>query len=296
MLVFGLKPERLIDSEGRIDAFLEPPTQEQGETLIEAVRSGAGGGRPRDRDRARSGSRATACCACRWSQSALDDERLTIHETPLPPLAGRGARLARVGGRAAPAVDAACSSRCCRSSRPSCTSSRGWAASAASACPTPSLGQHIASLAPGQRVRRLVLSGAVRAQARPRRRRRAAAADRAPDRASRSATTAATSRWIAHRQRARSATSRSGRSSRRPTARRGGAPASWSRASPTRSTCSGSAPSSRRPPDPWTCRWCRELIARSPCPLCGHRGRPPRRPRAAAPAGGCQGDQHGART
>jgi hypothetical protein len=29
--------------------------------------------------------------------------------------------------------------------------------------------------------------------------------------------------------------------------------------------------------DPWTCRWCRELIARSPCPLCGHRGRPARR-------------------
>ena len=33
--------------------------------------------------------------------------------------------------------------------------------------------------------------------------------------------------------------------------------------------------------DPWTCRWCRELVARSPCPLCGHRGRPARR-RAAA--------------
>ncbi len=27
----------------------------------------------------------------------------------------------------------------------------------------------------------------------------------------------------------------------------------------------------------WGCRWCRELIARSPCPLCGHRGRPRRR-------------------
>jgi hypothetical protein len=35
--------------------------------------------------------------------------------------------------------------------------------------------------------------------------------------------------------------------------------------------------------DPWTCRWCRELVARSPCPLCGHRGRPARR-RAASPA------------
>ena len=47
--------------------------------------------------------------------------------------------------------------------------------------------------------------------------------------------------------------------------------------------------------DPWTCRWCREQIARSPCPMCGHRGRPPRR-RAAAPSVAHQGDQHGART
>jgi hypothetical protein len=37
--------------------------------------------------------------------------------------------------------------------------------------------------------------------------------------------------------------------------------------------------------DPWGCRWCGELIARSPCPMCGHRARPRRvRP------------QHGART
>ncbi len=42
VLVFGLRPERLIDSEGRIDAFLEPPTQQQGETLIDAVNSGIG--------------------------------------------------------------------------------------------------------------------------------------------------------------------------------------------------------------------------------------------------------------
>ena len=35
--------------------------------------------------------------------------------------------------------------------------------------------------------------------------------------------------------------------------------------------------------EPWTCRWCGEPIAGSPCPLCGHRGRSPHR-------------QHGART
>jgi hypothetical protein len=38
----------------------------------------------------------------------------------------------------------------------------------------------------------------------------------------------------------------------------------------------------------WVCRWCRELIARSPCPLCGHRGRPVRR-RAPQPAQHQQG-------
>ena len=35
--------------------------------------------------------------------------------------------------------------------------------------------------------------------------------------------------------------------------------------------------------DSWACRWCGELIARSPCPLCGHRARPRRRrPRRAS--------------
>jgi len=29
--------------------------------------------------------------------------------------------------------------------------------------------------------------------------------------------------------------------------------------------------------EPWACRWCSELVARSPCPFCGHRGRPGRR-------------------
>jgi hypothetical protein len=28
--------------------------------------------------------------------------------------------------------------------------------------------------------------------------------------------------------------------------------------------------------EPWACRWCGELIARSPCPMCGHRARPRR--------------------
>ncbi len=99
ILVIGLKPERLLDSEGRIDAFLEPPTQEQGETLIEAVRSGA-----------QAGGHVVAIVP-QWLkgdgllrlqmvQSALDDEGLTIHETPLPPLAA--AVLASLASAVAP--------------------------------------------------------------------------------------------------------------------------------------------------------------------------------------------------
>src|SRR4051794_29258547 len=45
LLVFGMRPERLLDREQRIDAFLEPPSQEQWPIVIEALESGieAGG-------------------------------------------------------------------------------------------------------------------------------------------------------------------------------------------------------------------------------------------------------------
>ena len=87
MLVLGLRPERLVDSEGRIDAFLEPPSQEQTETLVEAVRSGAEAGGhvlaivPQ-------WLKGDGLLRLQMVESALDDETLTIHETPLPPLAG----------------------------------------------------------------------------------------------------------------------------------------------------------------------------------------------------------------
>src|SRR4051794_3761501 len=45
IVVFGLKPERIVGAEGRIDAVPEPPTQEQAGLLVEALRAGieAGG-------------------------------------------------------------------------------------------------------------------------------------------------------------------------------------------------------------------------------------------------------------
>ena len=66
-------------------------------------------------------------------------------------------------------------------------------------------------------------------------------------------------------------------SSRRPAARSTGAPARSSRRWSSRPTPGGLASELLRRSTPWACRWCGELIARSPCPLCGHRARPRRR-------------------
>src|SRR4051812_3111222 len=45
VVAFGLKPERIVGAEGRIDAVPEPPSAEQAGLLVEALRSGleAGG-------------------------------------------------------------------------------------------------------------------------------------------------------------------------------------------------------------------------------------------------------------
>ena len=74
----------------------------------------------------------------------------------------------------------ACSPRCCPSSRPSCTSSRGSAASPGLSTPAPSFGQHVASLAPGSAFGVVLLARARRAPAPRRRRRRPGAAAHAP--------------------------------------------------------------------------------------------------------------------
>ena len=86
----------------------------------------------------------------------------------------------------------------------------------------------------------------------------------------------------ARRSTRRSAGCPSPRSSRRPTGPRGGGPARSSRAWCSRSTSPELAEELLAELEPWLCRWCRELIASSPCPLCGHRGRPVRRRAPAA--------------
>ena len=86
LLALGLRPERMLDTEGRIDAFVEPPGQEQAGVLVEAVTSGlqAAGSViaivPDWIDREAAGRLAMV-------RSMLDTHRLAIHVTPLPPLA-----------------------------------------------------------------------------------------------------------------------------------------------------------------------------------------------------------------
>ena len=40
ILAFGLKPERFVGGEGRIDAVLEPPAAEEADVLVQALASG----------------------------------------------------------------------------------------------------------------------------------------------------------------------------------------------------------------------------------------------------------------
>jgi hypothetical protein len=289
ILVFGIKPERLIDSEGRIDAFLEPPSQEQAETLIEAVRSGA-----------EAGGHVLAIVP-QWLggegllrlqmvQSALDEERLTIHETPLPPLAA--AVLASLASAVAPHLP---STGVLASLLPELEGELHvftWLGSVSGlSVPTPSLGQHLASLTPGSAfgvssypepsVARLGRDGAGPGVPLPQiaRPSRLAISDHGGDRS-----------WIDRVNHALG-----GLQMREVEPTPNGAKW-WGTGKLTESVA--------YPVDvealgaeltvaaaPWTCRWCREQIARSPCPLCGHRGRPPRR---RAPGDGPA--QHGART
>ena len=147
VLVLGLKPERLVDSEGRIDAFLEPPTQEQTETLVEAVRSGADAGGhvlaivPQ-------WLKGDGLLRLQMVESALDDERLTIHETPLPPLAA--AVLASLASAVAPHLP---SRGVLVSLLPELEAELHvftWLGSVSGlSVPAPTIGQHMASLSPG---------------------------------------------------------------------------------------------------------------------------------------------------
>jgi hypothetical protein len=288
ILVFGLRPERLIDSEGRIDAFLEPPTQEQSETLIEAVNSGieAGGHVIAIVPQWLGGD---GMLRVQMVQSALDDERMTIHETPLPPLAA--AVLASLASAVAPHLPGPGVLVSLLGDLESELHVFTWLGSVSGlSVPAPSLGQHLASLTPGSAfgvssypepsVGRLGRDPSAPGVPLPQiaRPSRLAVSDHGGNRA-----------WIETVNRALG-----GLQVREVEPTPNGAKW-WGTGKLTESVAypvdvEALAAELTTAAGPWTCRWCREQIARSPCPLCGHRGRPPRRRPAEAQA------QHGART
>ena len=87
ILAFGLKPERFVGGEGRIDAVLEPPPAEEADVLVEALASGI------------EANGYVIAVLPQWfppegalrlgmARSMLDTDRVAVHETALPPLAG----------------------------------------------------------------------------------------------------------------------------------------------------------------------------------------------------------------
>jgi hypothetical protein len=287
VLVFGLKPERLVDTEGRIDAFLEPPSQEQTETLVEAVRSGA------------DGAGHVLAIVPQWLagdgllrlqmvESALDDETLTIHETPLPPLAG--AVLASLASAIAPYLPGRGVLVSLLTEIEAELHVFTWLGSVSGlSTPAPSLSQHLASLSPGS-------SFGVSSYPEPTVHRLGRDLPGVPlpriDRPARLAVSdhGGDASWIG------SVNAALGDLEVRQVEPTPNGPSWWGTGKLVESVAypfdvHALAKELVDAADPWTCRWCRELIARSPCPICGHRGRPPRRRGQAAP-----GDQHGART
>ena len=215
------------------------------------------------------------------ARSMLDTDRVAVHETALPPLAG--AVLCSLASSLAPHVPSA---GVLASLLPELEAELHvftWLGSVSGlSAPAPSFGQHLASLGPNSAFGVSSLARAVRPQAQLRRARRAAAGDRAPVADGRRAAQRRHRVGARHRQPARSAACRSPRS--RPTPN---GPSWWGTSKVVESVVfpvdvPELAADLLAELEPWVCRWCRELIARSPCPLCGHRGRPVRRRRAAA--------------
>jgi len=280
VLAFGLRPERLLDTEGRIDAFLEPPGQDQVGVLVEAISSGlqAGG---HVIAIAPEWVGAEAAERLRMVRSMLDTHRIALHETALPPLAATVlASLASACGPFAPSAGVLASLLPELEAELHVVT---WLGSVTGlSTPAPSFGQHVASLAPGS-------AFAVSSYPEPAVHRIGGSRSAVPlpllERPSRLVVAARDGDvdWIAHTVNP----ALGGLESRQVEPTPGGQ--KWwgtgklveAVAFPVdveRLTTELSAAL-----DPWVCRWCRELIARSPCPLCGHRGRPARRGGRGAP-------------
>jgi hypothetical protein len=283
IVAFGLKPERIVGAEGRIDAVPEPPSAEQAGVLVEALRSGieAGG--------------TVIAIVPDWFPPAglqrlemarvlLDTDRVAIHVTQLPPLAATA--LASLASSLGPRLLSAGLLASVLEPLSTQLHALTWLGSVTGLKrPAPSLGQHVTSLTPGSAfgvssfpepaVHRLKAGEAgvpVPPVTRPS---RLVVAARNGDEA-----------WLTGP--VNDALGRLPVVQLEPTPQ---GPAYWS----TNKLVEGVvcpvdvdalAAEIMQSAEAWACRWCGELIARSPCPLCGHRARPRRLPRP----------QHGART
>jgi hypothetical protein len=278
ILVFGCKPERLLDTEQRIDAFLDAPTQEQAPTLVDAIASGLGEGA------------SVIVLVPEWlpddvmvrldmARTIVDTSRVAVHRTPLPPLAA--AVLASVASACGPHLPSAGLLASLLGDLEAELHVITWLGSVARlTSPQPSMAQHVASLAPGAAfgvsswpepaVHRIVAgepSVPLPTLARPSRLVVAPAGGNVE--------------WIT--QAVNGAL--------------GGLPVRTVDPTPHGAKWWGTgklveavvypadaaalAGELMAGVEPWACRWCSELIARSPCPMCGHRARPVRRrPRA----------------
>ncbi len=277
VLVFGLRPERLIDSEGRIDAFLEAPERDQTGLIVDALRSGLEA----------AGTvvaimpdwfPAESLARLRMARSLLQTERVAVHVTPLPPLAATVlASLASAAGRVAPSAGVAASLL------PELEAEMHvitWLGSVAKlSTPAPSMGQHLASLSPGT-------AFAVSSYPEPAVHKIGANIPFPPiTRPSRLAVAAAGGdpAWLLGPAHA---------ALRHPEVRRVEATPGGAKWWGTSKLVEGVV----YPADvaqlvqqllgvveQWSCRWCGELIAAAPCPMCGHRGRPGGRRVSTAP-------------
>ena len=281
IVAFGLRPERIVGAEGRIDAVPEPPTQEQVGLLLEALRSGiAAGG-------------YVIAIVPEWfppdglkrlemARTLLDTDKVAIHMTKLPPLAATA--LASLASCLAPRLISAGLLASMLEPLESQLHAVTWLGSVTGLKhPAPSLGQHVASLTPGS-------AFAVSSYPEPAVHKIGTAQAIPLPQITRPSHLAIASRngddaWL------------SGPVNQA----LGGLPVVKLEPTPQGASWWGTgklaegvicpvdvdrlASEIAQGAEPWACRWCGELIARSPCPMCGHRARP----RRANP-------QHGART
>jgi hypothetical protein len=274
ILAFGLKPERFVGQEGRIDAVLEPPAADKAEVLVQALSSGI------------EASGYVITVLPQWfppegalrlgmARSMLDTDRVAVYETSLPPLAG--AVLCSLASSLAPHMPSA---GVLASLLPELEAELyvfTWLGSVSGlSAPAPTFGQHLASLGPNS-------SFGVSSWPEPSVHKISSGAPGVPlpeiQRPSRMVVAPRTGDTAWARETVNKALGGLPVAEVEPTPN---GPSWWGTSKVVESVVfpvdlPELAADLLAEQEQWVCRWCRELIARSPCPLCGHRGRPVRR-------------------